>query len=697
MDTDVAIKVEGMSCNNCALSISRYLEKEGMDDIMVSFATGDVRFRAQGDKPVKAVVDGINRLGYHVVHNARASKTGLSRLTAQLLFCTPFTIVLLLHMFVHWPWLHQPYVQLALALPVFAVGMWHFGGSAIRSLRGGVPNMDVLVTMGAAAAFLYSFLGTVLGLGSHYLFYETAASIITLVLLGNFMEEKSVKQTTTAITGLAAMQITTARLIHPVSGDLTEVDNGTLRQHDRVLVNTGDQVPVDGEVYWGEGYVNEAMITGESEAVFKKEGDRVIGGTMLDRGSFKMTVTATGEATVLAHIIELVRQAQGTKSPMQRLADRISAVFVPVVIGIAVLTFLAAFYGFGIAFQDAMMRSIAVLVIACPCAMGLATPAAVMVGLGRAAKHGILIKGAHTLERFKHISQIVFDKTGTLTTGKPGIQEVKVLLGSEKDFQAIVAAMESHSAHPIARAITAAWKPEDAPVLQAVREIKGMGLEATDDAGNHYQVGSHKLARGLHGGDDHQVYVIKNDQLLGWIDLADALRPDAEAVVRTLQQRGIKTILLSGDSQARCDALGTRLGLDEVYGSQSPEEKMRKMEALLAEAPTAMVGDGINDAPALTLADIGISLSDASHIAMQSSDVVLLSDRLGQLPLALGLGRHTYLTIKQNLFWAFFYNVIAIPVAAFGLLSPIIGAAVMGLSDVVLAFNSLRLRYKKVA
>jgi Cu+-exporting ATPase len=692
----VALKVEGMSCNNCALSISRYLEKEGMKDVMVSFATGDVRFRPGDDKAVSAVVKGIHGLGYQVVSGAPARGRVTSRLTAQLLFTLPFTVLLLLHMFVPWHWLHQPYVQLTLVLPVYIVGMVRFGSSALRSLRAGVPNMDVLVSMGATAAFVYSLLGTVRGLGDHYLFYETAASIITLVLLGNYLEEKSVRQTTTAITGLAAMQVTAARRIDPLTGEIREVANGTLVPGDQVLVNTGDQVPADGEVIWGEGYVSEAMITGESEQIHKKNGDRVIGGTISGGGSFRMKVTATGEATVLAHIIELVRQAQGTKSPMQRLADRISAVFVPVVIAIAVITFLVSCYVFSVPATEAMMRAIAVLVIACPCAMGLATPAAVMVGLGRAAKNGILIKGPHTLERFTRITQVVFDKTGTLTTGKPGISGWKVLAGSDEAFRRTAAALESHSSHPIAAAITGAWSPDGGPLIREATEVEGLGLEATDEEGNAYRIGSYQVARPLGAEEGHQVYVVKNDRLLGWIDLSDTVRPDAKAAVDALRARGIRTVMLSGDSQARAEALGALVGIDEIYGSQSPSEKMERIRALTRQAPTAMVGDGINDAPALTLADIGIALSDASHIAMQSADVVLLSERLGQLPLALGLGTHTYLTIKQNLFWAFFYNVVAIPVAAFGLLSPIVGAAVMGLSDVVLAVNSLRLRYKKV-
>lgn len=697
MENDtVAVKVEGMTCNNCALNISRYLEKEGMEDVMVSFATGDVRFRHQGTKPVGAVVAGINRLGYRVQDASAAGRKAPGRVTLLLLFSAPFTLLLLLHMVLPWHWLHLPYVQLALALPVFAAGMWHFGGSALRSLKGGMPNMDVLVTMGALAAFVYSLLGTLLGLGSHYLFYETAASIITLVLLGNYLEEKSVHETTSAIGSLAAMQAKTARILLPATGETREIPAARLLAGDQVLVNTGDQIPADGTVAWGEGYVNESMITGESRPVFRLPGDPVVGGTILEQGSLKVKVTATGERTVLAGIIELVRRAQGAKSAMQRLADRISAVFVPAVILIALATFLATLFVFALPFQDAMMRAIAVMVIACPCAMGLATPAAVMVGLGRAARQGILIKGGQALERFGGIRQVVFDKTGTLTTGKPAIVGARVFGGGEADFRRMVAAIEAHSTHPVAAALQAAWHTADAPVLKEVREVRGLGMEAQDGEGHVYRVGAYRIARELTGEDQHQVYVTKDGALWGWVDLDDTLRPEAAATIARLRAAGIRTILLSGDSQARSEAVAGSLGLDEIYGAQLPEDKMRRMEALVKTAPTAMVGDGINDAPALALADIGVSFSDASHIAVQSSDVVLLGNRLDRLPMALGLGAATYRTIKQNLFWAFFYNVIAIPLAAAGLLSPIVGAAVMGLSDVVLVLNSLRLRYRKL-
>lgn len=697
----ISCKVKGMSCNNCALSVVKYLEKQGMREVVVSFATGDVSFQANGNDNVEQILKGINQLGYEVelpqaanIHQGHAHLGLLPKFLLSLVFTLP----LMLHMFTSWHWLHNAWVQFALATPVYLIGMQHFGRSAWRSLRNGMANMDVLISIGATAAFIYSVIGTVWG-NSNYIFYETAASIITLVFLGNLLEEKAVKQTTTAISELAKMQATKAKLIkHDDNGteQIEELDNQQLKIGDQVLVNTGDKIPMDGVIYWGNGYVNEAMITGESLPVEKQAGDKVIGGTILEEGSIKLKVSATGKDTVLSYIIELVKQAQGNKPPMQKLADKISAIFVPVVLAIALLTFLISLLVLHLPFTDAMMRSIAVLVIACPCAMGLATPAAVMVGLGRAAKNGVLIKGAQTLESFKDIRQIVFDKTGTLTTGQLQIDQYHVEGLDETDFKSIVYSLEKYSAHPIAKSISAQWQGVPVVEMQEVEEMKGLGIRARDAAGNSYVIGSRKIWPQATAEDTHHVYLLKNGQCVGWIDLKDQIRPEAKQVIDYLHAHQIRTILLSGDLKAKCDHIAQLLGIDEVWAEQTPAQKLQKLDALLQLAPTAMVGDGINDAPALAKATIGISLSDATEVAMQSANVVLLKNDLSHLPLALGLGRHTYLTIKENLFWAFFYNVIAIPVAAVGWLSPVFGAAIMGLSDVVLAINSIRLRFKKV-
>lgn len=698
----ISCKVKGMNCTSCALTVSKYLQHKGMQDVNVSFATEELSFTLpEGiETNPKDILSGIDQLGYQVVlpNQPQPKAAFLRTLTFKFIFCAIFTAPLLLHMWVHWAWLHDPVVQLCLATPVFLTGMWHFGRSAIRSLVNGMANMDVLIALGAIAAYGYSLTGTILHLGPDYMFYETAAAIITLVFLGNLLEERSVKQTTTAITALAKMQVTTANRIeeHGDHEHIHVVDNQALRTGDKVLVNTGDMIPMDGTIYWGSGLINESMITGESTPVRKGEKDKGIGGTILEEGSIKMFITATGKDTVLSYIIDLVKQAQGNKPPMQKLADKISAIFVPLVLGIAVLTFLGwAIFGH-ITIGAAIMRSIAVLVIACPCAMGLATPAAVMVGLGRAAKNGILIKGAQTLEAFKDIKYVVLDKTGTLTTGKLQLGNYHYEGMTEKEFARTVYSLEKFSSHPIARSLVSIWKKEGEVKMTQIREIKGRGMQAKDSAGNEWQLGSFEMAKHTTADDSHNLYLLKNGQLTGWIDLIDEVRPDAAEMVAMLQSRGITPVLLSGDTERKCRELAALTGIREVYSSQTPEQKLQQIDRLMQAAPVAMVGDGINDAPALARATIGISLSDATHIAMQSANVILLNSKLSSLPLALGLGKHTFLTIQQNLFWAFLYNVIAIPFAAFGVLSPISGAGVMALSDIVLAANSVRLRYKRV-
>jgi Cu+-exporting ATPase len=504
---------------------------------------------------------------------------------------------------------------------------------------------------------------------------------------------------------------------------LFPVEYTQLKVGDLILIKTGEQVPMDCKILWGDVHVNEAIITGESAPVHKHAKDKLIGGSVIQDGTVKAQVTAVGSDTILSGIIDLVKQAQGDRPPVQQLADKISGIFVPVVIGIAVVT-LAVNWIIIKDFTPALMRSIAVLVIACPCAMGLATPAAIAVGLGRGAKTGILFRNATSLELFKDIRQVVFDKTGTLTTGKFVIGNWQLAMGSQQsavsnqqlansihdsrltidvsrftshdEFKRLVYSLEKYSNHPIAKAITNEWKTKDEFKWSKIEEVKGLGMKAIDKEGNEYWAGSYKLAEKFTEDDKHNIYVLENGQLLGWIDVKDEIRPEAKQVINYLHSKNIKTILLSGDRAAKCEQLAKELGIDEVMAEQTPEQKLKKIAELNAISPTAMVGDGINDAPALAKASVGVSMSEASQIAMQTAQVVLMGSGLKNLPAALGLGKHTYLTIKQNLFWVFFYNVIAIPVAAFGLLTPTFGALVMGLSDVVLAVNSVRLFVKKV-
>ncbi len=560
--------------------------------------------------------------------------------------------------------------------------------------------MNVLIALGATAAFVYSLLGTVLNLGEQYMFYETAATIITLIFLGNYLEDLSVASTQTALNKLVKSQKVMANML--VFDDqhqevILPLDNSELVAGDLVLIKSGEQVPADCKILWGDASVNEAIITGESLPVAKHAKDSLIGGSLLADGTVKAQITAAASHSVLANIIDMVKKAQGDKPPVQLLADKISAIFVPIVLGIAALTFIINYFMIHDIGQS-LMRSIAVLVIACPCAMGLATPAAIAVGMGRAARNGILFRDAKSLESFKAITQIVFDKTGTLTTGKFTLAGWKILASnfSEADFKWIAYSLEKYSNHPIAQCIATEWKNNNPIRWQKMEEIKGLGMKAISKEGDAFSIGSYAMAQSQTTDDSHNIYLLKKNSLIGWIDVQDEIRPEAAEVVQYFKKHGIKTYLLSGDKKIKTEALGRTLGIDVTIAEQSPAQKLSKIEALNASSPTAMVGDGINDAPALAKASIGISLGDASQIALQTADVVLMNNGLKKLPEALGLGKHTLLTIKQNLFWAFFYNVIAIPFAAIGWFIPAAAALIMGLSDVVLAINSVRLFVKKV-
>lgn len=701
----VAWKVEGMTCSNCALSVSKYLDKQGLKGIKVNPIDGEVSFSADVAQPLAPLQAGIENLGYKVVSNETTTTPNRTRgfwqsPVKRLLFCLAFTLPLMAHMLPwHIHWLMNPWVQLGLCFPVFMMGMWYFGKSAYKSLRNGVANMNVLVTLGALAAFVYSLIGTLNNWGTNYQFYETTASIITLVMLGNYLEAASIQRTQKAVASLAQQQKVMANMIafDDQHQELVfEVENSVLKTGDLVLIKSGEQVPADCKILWGDCTVSEALITGESTPIAKQKKDHLIGGSTVQNGTVKAQVTAAGNDTVLAGIVQMVKQAQGEKPPMQLLADKISAIFVPLVVGIALVTFLASFFVFDISGGQSLLRAIAVLVISCPCAMGLATPAAIAVGLGRGAKNGILYKNATALETFQSIKQVVFDKTGTLTTGQFTIQQYQAIGVSDEDLQRIVFSLEKYSTHPIAQSIATAWKTNNPLLWKKVEEIKGFGMQATDAEGNVYRAGSHKWLQDDTIPKHHAIYIFNNNSLIGWLDIADELRPEAASVVQWLQRKGINTVLLSGDKQEKCMAIAQQLGIATVLAEQTPEQKLAHLDKLVQQQPTAMVGDGINDAPALAKASLGIALSDASHIAVQSADVILMNNGLRNLPQALGLGKHTWLTIRQNLLWAFIYNIAAIPVAAFGLLTPTFGALAMGLSDVVLAVNSVRLFVKKV-
>ena len=699
-------KVDGMSCTNCALSIHKYLQASGITEPKVSFMEGEVQFEMPSEINKETLIKGIQKLGYKVRgQEEKQTKKWLDNNRDRALFSFLFTAPIVAHMLpgVHIHFLMNPYVQLAFTLPVFIIGMSYFGKSAWYSITQGIPNMNVLVAIGAIASFGYSLYGTIIGQGVLFAYYETTATIITLVFFGNYLEDASVQSTQRALKDLVKAQKVMANMIvfdENHKEIIFNVESTSLKVGDIILVNAGETIPMDSKILWGEASVNESIVTGESVPVFRKMHDILLGGSTIENGTIKAYVTAVGDDTVLANILKMVKAAQGEKPPVQILADKISAVFVPLVLGIALLTLIGNIILTDIGFGASMLRAIAVLVISCPCAMGLATPAAIAVGLGRGARNGVLFKNAKSLETFKDIKQVVFDKTGTLTTGHFAITNFKKEEGiTENDFKQIAYSLEKYSNHPIAKCISSQWKNKEDIKWKTIEEVKGMGIQATDKEGNTYFAGSFATLKEIKAEDGHNIYIQKNNILLGWIDVADEIRMEAKEIIATLHKQGIHTILLSGDRKIKCEQVGKALGIQEIISEQSPSDKLNKLEALTKISPTAMVGDGINDAPALAKATIGISLSNASHIAIQSAQVILMNQGLKNLPMALGLGRRTYETIKENLAWAFSYNIIAIPVAALGLLGtwgPTYGALIMGLSDVVLAINSLRLFKKKL-
>lgn len=720
------LKIDGMDCASCALSITKSLQRQGLQHVKVNYASGDVSFENATNIQYLLIEKNIQDLGYRVVtatpqenKSSPLFKNHLQRFLCCFIFSAPLFISHLIH--IHW--LMNPIVQLVLTTPVYIIGMISFGKSAIKSLLKGFPNMNVLIALGSSAAFGYSLYGLLIGQSMEFMFFETAATTITLIFFGNYLEERTTATTQQAVKNLLKQQPQKATMIafdDQYQEQTFEVDSSDLKVGDLILIKNGQRVPADCKILFGNGIVDESIITGESTPIDKLQTDMLIGGSVVQDGLFKAQVTVAGNDSILAQIIKLIQQAQTEKVPMQQLADKISALFVPIVITISLATLVVNFYLFNINFTESLLRSIAVLVISCPCAMGLATPAAIAVGLGRATKNGVLFKDARSLELFKDIKQIVFDKTGTLTTGEFRITNYELRFvnydldikqqASENDqkqkcekqlseFKKIAYSLEKYSTHPIAKIITKEWKIKNEIKWVKIEEIKGLGIKAIDKDGNEFAATSFKHVLHLTTDLSHNIYITKNNEIQGWIDVSDEIRPEAKDIIKQLKLKNIKSILLSGDTKDACENVAKALGIDEVYAEQTPQDKIDFIEKQNTILSTAMVGDGINDAPALAKASIGISLSEASQLAIQSSQVVLMKNGLKKLPFALGIGKHTYTTIQQNLFWALAYNVVAIPIAACGLLgkyAPTYGALLMGLSDLILAINSILLRYKKV-
>ncbi len=708
-DHKVTLKVTGLHCTNCSLSLERHLLKVGAHAPAVDYATGRTTFSLSHPDKLAQVIESITRLGYSVVEGPRKGfgKSRVDRLHLSAAIAGVLTLPMLVAMFFPHTILHNPWLQWALATPVFVIGLSHFGSSAWRSIRSGVANMDVLITLGIVAGYISSVLSVLLGLSHETIFFEATSSIVTFVLIGHLLEERAVHKTTSAIESLAALQPRTAIR-------LSNTDNTVAPAYERISVeeivvgdllqiNSGDTIPTDSVIERGSLSCNEMMISGESLPVDKSPGDPVIGGSIALDGSAVVRACAVGDDTILAGIVRLVQDAQSRKPEIQRVGDAVSAVFVPAVIAISIVVLTIGLLAYDLTYPEALVRALAIAVVACPCAMGLATPTAIMVALGKAATSGVLIRGGDTLERLAKIRSMVFDKTGTLTIGELHVGELHTEPGTDaSNAMRIIAALQRYSSHPIAKALAKEFlnrtnnSGQPLPLFTSTTETKGVGIEGIASDSSHYVCGGLRVKQRFGITAPEDLVLVKDGRHIASLSLQDTVRPEAQDVARTLQKLGLSLGILSGDTLEKAQAVADHLALSDVNAEKLPEEKLALIRQRQATQPLAYVGDGINDAPTLAEASVGISLGSASDVAVNSAQIVLSGNSLSKLPKTVELARVTVRTIKQNLFWAFVYNLVAIPLAACGYISPLAGALLMTLSDVVIVANSLRIKLFKM-
>ncbi|MGG1660424.1 heavy metal translocating P-type ATPase [Brevibacillus sp. NRS-1366] len=730
----VELNITGMTCAACSTRIEKGLNKmPGVLKANVNLAleTATVEYDSS-HVGISDLIRQVEKLGYQAQRKEEGNDeqkvdrraAEIQRQTRKFWISLVLSLPLLWSMVSHFSFtsfiwlpdfLMNPWVQLALATPVqFIIGAQFYVG-AYKALRNKSANMDVLVALGTSAAYFYSLYVVISSIGTHghmlELYFETSAVLITLILLGKLFEVKAKGRSSEAIRKLMGLQAKTAVVIR--GGVEMTIPVEEVRPGDIVHVKPGDKVPVDGLVLEGQSAVDESMLTGESIPVDKAAGDTVIGATLNKNGFLKIQATKVGKETALAQIIKVVEEAQGTKAPIQRLADSISGIFVPIVVGIAILTFLVWYFAVMPGnFAEALEKAIAVLVIACPCALGLATPTSIMAGSGRAAELGVLFKGGEHLETAHHLDTIVLDKTGTVTKGEPELTDVISFDVEEQELLSLVGAAEKNSEHPLAQAIVRGIADKGISLAEtsSFEAIPGFGIRAVV-AGKEVLVGTRRLLEqnqisylaardtmlALEQSGKTAMLAVINGKLAGLIAVADTIKPTSKQAVERMKAMGLTVIMMTGDNRQTAEAIAREAGIDHVIAEVLPEGKAAEVKKLQAQGKkVAMVGDGINDAPALATADIGMAIGTGTDVAMEAADITLMRGELTSVADAIEMSKRTIRNIKQNLFWAFAYNTLGIPFAALGFLAPWLAGAAMAFSSVSVVLNALRLQRVKL-